>query len=104
MSALEGYEKVENYLRSLDPAMIQYINTEYKNFAVYHRIEQQHDPVTAIMLCIATTGCYYEGEINAALKCLRQSVMLYLSGHKDVRFSPHHWTALCTVESMFGTV
>jgi len=103
----EGYEEMEKYLKSLDPVTIDAIVTAYKSFSVYDKLIADRHPCldsksATIMMCIAHTGCYYDGEIDAALRCLRQNVKLYQS--KDVRFSPHNWEALCTVEAMFGTI
>jgi hypothetical protein len=103
-STVEGYEEVENFLKSLDTVMIDSIITAYKSFEVYDTARNPSYPITTIMLCIAETGCYYTYEINAALRCLRQTVMLYQSGCRDVTFSPYHWEALCTVENIFGTI
>lgn len=97
------YEEVENFLKSLDKAMIESIIADYKSFEVYDTVQSPNPPITIIMLCIAETGCYYTDEINAALRCLHQTVMLNQSG-KVVSFSPHHWVALCTVENIFGTI
>jgi len=103
-STIEGYQEIENFLKSLDAATIDAIITAYKSFAVYDTVRNPSYPITTIMLCIAETGCCYTDEINAALRCLRQTVMLYRSGCRDVTFSPYHWEALCTVETIFGTI
>jgi hypothetical protein len=101
----DRFNEIEKFLKSLDAAIIEAINADYKIFLVYNnkKIKAQ-EPIKAIIMCLGAAGCCYDEEINAALKCLRQHVALYKSGRKDINFNPHQWESLCTVETLFGAV
>lgn len=47
------------------------------------------------------SGCIYEEEIEAYLKCLRKEIELYRKG-APVMFDPNVWGDLMQIEKLFG--
>lgn len=45
-------------------------------------------------------GCIYDGEITSQIKCLTKEIEKYRQG-EDIRFDPHIWETLMTVEKLF---
>jgi hypothetical protein len=99
-------QKARDYLSNLTDQEVKAIVSNYKKFEVSEDLVKAKsidglDDIGFITKLLKFTGCVYDEEIEAFLKCLRKEIELHRKG-VPVMFNPSIWGDLMQIEKLFG--
>lgn len=102
-------QRLIDFLSNLTDAEVEAVVTHYKRFQDYEDFVQDSsiddlddlDWRIVITKLLTFSGCIYDSEIEAYLKCLKRELELYRQGC-TVFFDLNLWENLMHIEELFG--